>query len=82
MRVSNLRLDGQYLASFSYVHRWAVAVEGPQAIYAGAAIFTGMRVALVQFELAEVTRKTMPTAAREAVNSIYTRSIVQTRAMA
>lgn len=69
-------MDSLYLAGFSFVHQWAGAVEGPQAIYAGAAIFTWMRVTLVQFELAELTRKPMSTATREAINSIHTRSIV------
>lgn len=56
-------------------------MESPQAIYAGAAIFTGMRITLIQFILAELTRKAMPTAAGETVNSIHTRSIVETRCL-
>lgn len=74
-------MDSFYLAGFSIIHQWAGAVERPQAIYAGAAIFTGMRVTLIQFILAELTRKAMPTAAGETVNSIHTRSIVETRSM-
>ncbi len=62
-------MDSFYLAGFSIIHQWAGAVESPQAIYAGAAIFTGMRVTLIQFMLAELTRKAMPTAAGETVNS-------------
>lgn len=74
-------MDSFYLAGFSIIHQWAGAVEGPQAIYAGATIFTGMRVTLVQFKLTELPRKTMPTAAGETVYSIHTCSIVETRAM-
>lgn len=70
-----------YLTGFSIVHQWAVAVESPQTIYAGATVFTGMRVTLVQFKLAKLTRKTVSTAAGEMVNSIHTRPIVQTRAV-
>lgn len=54
-------------------------MESPQAVYAGASIFTGLRVTLVQLKLAKLTRKTMSTAAEETINSIHTRSIVETR---
>lgn len=54
-------------------------MESPQTVYAGATVFTGMRVTLVQFKLAILARKTLPTSAGKMVNSIHTRPIVQTR---
>lgn len=53
-------------------------MERPQAIYAGATIFTGLRVTLVQLKLAKLTQKTTSTAAVETINSVHTRSVVET----